>query len=88
MNRMLVRIYDGQGIEAAKRIKHLKLTDLQPTRGEFPCLRHVKGAKVRAFAPVCEELCTMYASSRSEKHRLSMVQSLGKLYALMGRSWK
>ena len=85
---MLVRIYDGQGIEAAKRIKHLKLTDLQPTMEEFPCLRHVKGAKVRAFAPVCEELCTMYASSRSEKHRLSMVQSLGKLYALMGRSWK
>ena len=70
-------------------MKHLKLTDLQPTTEEFPCLRHVKGAQIRAFAPVCLELCRLYKDSRVDKHRLAMVSSLNQLYTLMGEhSWK
>ena len=84
-----MRLYTELEVEAFKRMKHLKLTDLQPTTEEFPCLRHVKGAKIRAFAPVCLELCRLYKDSRVDKHRLAMVSSLNQLYTLMGEhSWQ
>lgn len=89
MNKLLLRLYTDLEVEASKRMKHLKLTDLQPTTEEFPCLRHVKGAQIRAFAPVCLELCRLYKDSRVDKHRLAMVSSLNQLYTLMGEhSWK
>lgn len=88
LNRQLVRIYEDLEIEAGKRLRNLKLTDVQPKVEDYPCLRHQKGAQIRAFGPVCEELCKLYCSGRTEKHRLAMVQSLNRLYTQLETPWQ
>ena len=74
-------------MEAGKRMKSLKLTDVQAKAEDYPCLRHVKGAKVRAFAPICQALCNLYKESRAEKHGLAMVVSLNNLYKMLDMPW-
>ena len=88
LNKLIVRVCDDIGMEASKRLKHLKLTDLAPTREDYPVLKHVKGAKIRWFTPVCVEMCKLYQDSREDKHRLAMVKNLQNLYTLMEEPWK
>ena len=88
LNRLVVRTYDSLGMQASQRIKHLKLTDLQATTNEYPCLKHVKGAKIRWFTPVCLEICKMYATTKEGKHRKACVQALHEMYLLLQKDWK
>ena len=74
-------------MEAGKRMKFLKLTDVQAKAEDYPCLKHVKGAKIRAFAPICQALSNLYKESRAEKHRLAMVTSLNNLYKMLDKPW-
>ena len=84
---MLVRLYEEKAVQAGKRLKFLKLTDVQAKTEDYPCLKHVKGAKIRAFAPISEALCNLYKDSRAEKHRLAMVVSLNKIYKMLDMPW-
>ena len=88
LNRLVVRTYDSLGMQASQRIKHLNLTDLQATTNEYPCLKHVKGAKIRWFTPVCLEICKMYATTKEGKHRKACVQALHEMYLLLQKDWK
>ena len=88
LNRLLVRLYDDQGVPASNRMKHLTMADLGGGGDSYPCLKHIKAAKVRAFSPVCVALCKMYQEDRHGKHRLAMVVALDKAYKILGKTWQ
>ena len=88
VNQKIVQIYNKLGIEAAKRIKHLSLSDVASTSEEYPVLKHVKGNKIRHFTPVCLELCKLYAADRKGKHRVAMLEALQKIYILLEKKWR
>ena len=50
VNQMVAKKYHELGIEARQRIPRLNVSDI--FTDDFPCLRHVKGRRVRRFAPI------------------------------------
>ena len=53
-------IYARLNVAASQRVGRLKWKDLAKPNSEFPCLKHVKGRRVRRFVPVALELATQY----------------------------
>lgn len=88
LNRLLVRLWEGQNAPAGKRMRSLHLSDLAKSSEEYPVLKHVKAAKVRWLSPVMVELCSYYKEERSEKHRLEAVQALDSMYKSLKVPWK
>ena len=84
----MVEAYDKVGLEAQKRMKHLSLSDLAETAEEYPCLKHVKGAKIRYFAPAAFELAKEFNETKSGKHREALAKQLVKVYKILGSSWE
>ena len=88
LNQKVVEAYDKVGLEAQKRMKHLSLSDLAETAEEYPCLKHVKGAKIRYFAPAAFELAKEFNETKSGKHREALAKQLVKVYKILGSSWE
>ena len=88
LNKKIAEMYGKLGIEAAKRIKHLTLNDVASSAEEYPVLKHIKGNKIRHFAPVALELSKLHADDRAGKHRVAMLEELQRIYTLLGKNWK
>ena len=88
LNKKIVEIYEKQGVEAARGLRHLNLTDLADTGQKYPCLQHCKAAKIRWFTPVALELAKEFNSDRAGEHREAVVRGLHKVYTLLGMDWK
>ena len=71
LNKKIAEMYGKLGIEAAKRIKHLTFNDVASSAEEYPVLTHIKGNKIRRFAPVALELSNLYADDRAGQHRVA-----------------
>ena len=88
LNKKIAEMYGKLGIEAAKRIKYLTLNDVASSAEEYPVLKHIKGNKIRHFAPVALELSKLHADDRAGKHRVAMLEELQRIYTLLGKNWK
>lgn len=88
LNKKIAEMYGKLGIEAAKRIKRLTLNDVASSAEEYPVLKHIKGNKIRHFAPVALELSKLHADDRAGKHRVAMLEELQRIYTLLGKNWK
>ena len=88
LNKNIVEAYDKLGVAAQKRIKHLSLSDLAESAEEYPCLKHIKGAKIRYFAPVALELAKEYSMDKAGKHREALAKQLVKAYQVLECSWQ
>ncbi|CAK8985686.1 Uncharacterized protein SCF082_LOCUS238 [Durusdinium trenchii] len=88
LNKKIAEMYGKLGIEAAKRIKHLTLNDVASSAEECPALKHIKGNKIRHFAPVALELSKLQADDRAGQHRVATLEELQRIYTLLGKNWK
>ncbi|CAK9088969.1 unnamed protein product [Durusdinium trenchii] len=88
LNKKIAEMYGKLGIEAAKRIKHLTLNDVASSAEECPALKHIKGNKIRHFAPVALELSKLHADDRAGQHRVATLEELQRIYTLLGKNWK
>ncbi|CAK9083768.1 Uncharacterized protein SCF082_LOCUS39746 [Durusdinium trenchii] len=88
LNKKIAEMYGKLGIEAAKRIKYLTLNDVASSAEEYPVLKHIKGNKIRHFAPVALELSKLHADDRAGQHRVAMLEELQRIYTLLGKNWK
>jgi hypothetical protein len=79
VNRLIHQAYDELDIPAPRRIPYLSYSHFSKT--PYPCLKHIKGSRVRAFAPVAVVLATIFESEdRHTQHRLAMCQALQEAY--------
>lgn len=80
--------HDKLNVEAAKRLKHLSLSDLADTAQQYPGLQHCKAAKIRWFTPVAVQLAKEFNSHKAGKRREAVVKGLDKVYSLLAADWK
>ena len=81
-NQLILEGYAFLGIPAAKRLQKLSLSDLCTGGEDYPCLRHVKGRRVRWFSKVACYLADKFNVGDVGKHRLQAVKAMDKIYEL------
>ena len=77
LNTLIVELYKDLGSGASTRIPKLAKSNIL---GPYPCLRHIKGRRIRHFTDVCLRLCTLYSGTKKGQHRLKACQSLKIVY--------
>jgi hypothetical protein len=91
LNVEIQAIYTEMNMPAQKRLGTIKWKDLAASGNKYPCLKHVKGRRVRHFVPVLLELCRRYESDEpNTQHMERLVQALDAVYDLMdteGFTW-
>ena len=83
LNKTIAKQYQELGVPAQKRIPRLNLTDFESD--EYPVLKHVKGRRIRAFAPVATLLATKEATDNRGKQMLALCKALQRIYDLCDR---
>ena len=79
LNTLIHKFYDELRIPAPTRIPYLAYKHFSSST--YPCLAHIKGSRVRAFAPVALELAKHFVSDeRYTQHRLGMCTALNNAY--------
>ena len=77
INTLIAKIYHDLETPSGKRLPKLNLSDVCAGGKEYFVLKHVKGRRVRAFAPVALKLADMYASDHTTgKHMLALCKAL------------
>ena len=73
LNKLIADLYQELEFGASCRIPKLAKSKIL---GPHPCLRHIKGRRIRHFTDVCLRLCTLYAGDRNFKgqHRLKLAR--------------
>ena len=80
VNKLVAKNYQELGIEAGKRLPRLNASDV--FADDFPVLRHVKGRRVRRFAPVATKLAATLATDEKGKHILALCKAMEEAYNL------
>lgn len=80
LNRWVAAKYQELGVRAGDRIPRLNPSDI--FTDDFPCLRHVKGRRVRKFAPVATLLAKELPTTEKGKHIHLLCQLLEEAYDL------
>ena len=83
LNRWVAAKYQELGVRAGDRIPRLNPSDI--FTDDFPCLRHVKGRRVRKFAPVATLLAKELPTTEKGKHIHLLCQLLEEAYDLCDR---
>ena len=83
LNRWVAAKYQELGVRAGDRIPRLNTSDIYTD--DFPCLRHVKGRRVRKFAPVATLLAKGLATSEKGQHIHLLCQLLEEAYDFCDR---
>ena len=80
LNLEIASIYTELGVPAGQRIKVLYQSDIRGKKAEeFPCLKHVKGRRIRHFAQVATVLAERYNTTRAGEHRLKACQAMERV---------
>ena len=66
LNKMIATEYQHLGIQSGNRLPRPNVSDI--FTDDFPCLRHVKGRRIRKFAPVATKLAAKLAPNVRGKH--------------------
>lgn len=80
VNKLMATKYTELGIAAGHRLPRLNASDI--FTDDFPVLRHVKGRRVRRFAPVATHLAEGLATDERGKHILALCKAMEKAYDL------
>ena len=87
LNKDIQEFYKMLNIPAGKWIPYLSYNHFHTKSHKYPELRHVKAARVRAFAPVAVKLAEKYETAdRHTKHRLQMCILLDKMYQCVNQT--
>lgn len=80
LNKLIHQEYNALGIPASSRIPHVTFSHYRNT--PYPCLTHIKGSRIRVFAPVALALAERFRDDddRRTLHRLMMVRALCTCY--------
>ena len=82
LNQKIVEAYKEIGIPASKRVQRLNQSDICAGGNDYPCLKHIKGRRVRYFSKVACQLAAEFADSEFGKHRLQAVKAMDEMYGL------
>ena len=86
LNKDIQHFYKLLKIPAGKWIPYLSYNHFHTQSHSYPELRHVKAARVRAFAPVAVKLAEKYQTdARHTKHRLQLCIWLDRLYQCINK---
>ena len=83
LNKMIATEYQHLGIQSGNRLPRLNVSDI--VTDDFPCLRHVKGRRVRKFAPVATKLAASLATNVRGKHIHALCKCMEEVYNLCDR---
>ena len=78
LNKLIADLYQELEFGASCRIPKLAKSNIL---GPYPCLRHIKGRRIRHFTDVCLRLCTLYARRNFKgQRRLKACKALKLVY--------
>ena len=80
VNKMVAMRYEELETPAGERIPRLNVSDI--FGDEFPCLKHVKGRRVRKFAPAATLLAGTLATNTKGKHMEALCKAMEEAYDL------
>ena len=80
VNKMVAMRYEELETPAGERIPRLNVSDI--FGDEFPCLKHVKGRRVRKFATVATLLAGTLATNTKGKHMEALCKAMEEAYDL------
>ena len=80
VNKMVAMRYEELETPAGERIPRLNVSDI--FGDEFPCLKHVKGRRVRKFATVAILLAGTLATNTKGKHMEALCKAMEEAYDL------
>ena len=83
LNKMIATEYQHLGIQSGNRLPRLNVSDI--FTDDFPCLRHVKGRRIRKFAPVATKLAASLTTNAKGKHIHALCKCMEETYDFCDR---
>ena len=83
LNKMIATKYQHLGIQSGNRLPRLNVSDI--FTDDFPCLRHVKGRRVRKFALVATKLAASLATNVRGKRIHALRKCMEEVCSLCDR---
>ncbi len=83
LNKMIATEYQHLGIQSGNRLPRPNVSDI--FTDDFPCLRHVKGRRIRKFAPVATKLAAKLAPNVRGKHIHALCKCMEEAYDFCDR---
>ena len=84
LNSIVSDLYSELDIPSARRISKLLKSHVF-SQSSYPCLKHIKGRRIRHFADVAVKLCGLYNVSSKDKHREAACKAMKIIYDMADR---